>query len=118
MDIICNGNFYVYCMDDITEQRNYLLSRISNIKDKCDYFKEQQIAIDKAMKHLISIRSTMSEEQYNASFAEIKQCLTETNTNLNSETRMLNILNRKLESNDFNLDPYKSVVKKRSFSDE
>ena len=116
--IIFNANFYMYCMDDMTEQRNYLLNRINIIKDKSEYFKEQQIAIDKTMKHLISIKSSFTQQQYEQRFAEIKQCLMETNTNLNSETRMLSILNCKLQNNDFNLETYKSVVQKRSLSDE
>lgn len=99
------------------ETKMELINQINRVEGKISYFKEQMIGADAYFKNILSLKDKISLEEYTRMHAEAKTALTETNTNLTSEQRMLNILKNKLENNDLTIKQF-NTAQKRSFSDD
>ena len=106
---ICNN--VLYCMDENSEEYLRLLEKIDKTKNNITYFKEQIKGCTDMFKQAIDGKD-------NQNIDDIKKILKETQTNLNSEEKMLNILNNKLQSGDYSLEvKTSSSLGKRSFND-
>lgn len=105
----------IYCMDNFTEEKLELLKQITKVEDKINYFKEQMKGADIEFKEVLSLKDKTPVEEYMKDYQDAKTALTETRTNLTSEERMLGILKKKLENNDFTQQI--NTVQKRGFSD-
>lgn len=110
----------VYCMDPSTEMSLTLQDKITQLENKIKYYQEQAMAADRDFKEVLNTKTyyeakgAMLEWQREYDIAE--SALKDTNTNLNSEIRMRNILKAKLESGDYDMTS-KSTAAKRKSSD-
>ena len=107
---------FIYCMDDNTEERVKWLGKINKTQNNCNYYIQQLSAADQQFKDVLSNRNILPPQEFQAKLQEAKEALTDTNRNLNSEKRMLEILNRKLANNELSLET-SSTLQKRSQSD-
>lgn len=121
--VYCNLKYnseVVYCMNSATEMSLELQNKISVIEEKIKYFQEQAIAADRDFKEVLStkasyeIKGAMPEWQREYQIAE--SALKDSNVNLQSEKRMLNLLKAKLERGDYAMTST-STAAKRKFTD-
>lgn len=107
-----------YCMDTTPEMS--LKLRIEEVEEKIKYFQEQSIAADMDFKEVLSTRAHHEAngtlDQWVREYSVVESALKDSNSNLNSETRMLNILKAKLNSGDYNMAST-STATKRKFTD-
>ena len=100
---------YVYCCSneaDIEAFKNRIVETRTNVQ----YFKDQLVAYDHSFKEAILTQNT---EEMNESRVALK----EAQTNLNSEQRLLRILENRLSNGDFSdLNP-KPITGKRGFEE-
>ena len=104
----------IYCMDDSTAE---LLNRIANVRANCAYHLGQFNAYSEELTRLHNARGTIPVSEWNALFAEFTEGVRESQTNLNSERRMLSILERRLDSGNTNPLTVEPTVKKRGFEE-
>ena len=114
-------NFEVaYCMDSLTEMSHTLQNKIAQVEYKIKYFQEQAQLAEQDFKNVIRDKEyyetagAIADWQHNYDLSQT--ALRDTNTNLNSETRMLKILKARLESGFYDM-PSKVMVAKRKFTD-
>ena len=107
----------VYCMDGVTEMSLRLQDKISGIEEKIKYFHEQVIGADRDFKEVLT---TKAYHEHNGTIAEwqreyhiVESALKDSNTNLQSEKRMLNILKAKLESGDYAMTSTSTAAKRK-----
>lgn len=111
----------VYCMDGVTEMSLRLQDKISSIEEKIKYHHEQFSSADRDFKEVLTRKAyheqngTMHEWQ--RQYLIVESALKDSNTNLQSETRMLNILKAKLESGDYDMTSTSSAVKRKITDD-
>lgn len=128
-----NAELYpVQCMDGLTNaEREAWMNKSVVITNKIAYYEEQVKICETIVQDINANKANMSEEDFTREIVEANQALKETQTNLNSEVRMRNLLSNRLanglsmESSDtpssskrtFDSDsaPYS---KKRRFEDE
>ena len=103
----------VYAIDVSVEE---LHARISKVERNIVYFRDQIIGWNQEFQHLISIKNQISPAQFEQMHNEIQSGMADSNSNLNSERRMLSYLQNKLNSNDFDLSVGSSTGK-RKFGD-
>ena len=107
-------------MDGLTEMSLRLQEKISSLTEKIRYHEEQVIGADRDFKEILSRKAyhehngTMDEWQ--RQYHIVESALKDSNTNLQSEKRMLNILKAKLESGNYNMTST-SFATKRKFTD-
>lgn len=92
-------------MDENTEARLTLLQKIASSQNSIEYYRSQIAACTQALNQSISIND---QETIN----QVTTALKETQSNLNSEQRMLNILNSRLQSGNYNLGVSSSLGKR------
>ena len=97
----------VYCMDATTDLSLTLQQKIAQLVDKINYYQEQVVAADRDFKETLSTKAYYESKgdiaEWQRQYIIVESALKDSNTNLNSEKRMLNILKAKLETGDFDL---------------
>ena len=110
----------ISCMDASIEMSLTLQHKIAQLEEKIQYFQEQVVAADMDFKEVLKTKAyyenkgAIAEWQRDYNIAE--SALKDTQTNLNSEIRMRNILKSKLESGDYSMTS-KSTTDKRKASE-
>jgi len=108
-------NLYtIYCMDELTEQKLQLIKKIDKCKADCLYHKEQLMAATQLMNDLMSIKSQLTETEYNTQFVEVKSAIDDSTTNYKSELRALQYYESKLAKGQYELDSFKTVQKRKA----
>ena len=92
-------------MDENTEERLMLIEKILKTEGNISYYKEQ------VRLYTIVFQNAITGGDARA-IAEVRTGLVETQTNLNSEQRMLGILKNRLESGNFSLGTTSSLGKR------
>lgn len=107
-------------MDGLTEKSLELQNKISGIEEKIKYYQEQLLGSDMDFKEVLSRKTyheqTGTMDEWQRQYKIVESALKDSNTNLNSEKRMLKILKAKLESGDYDMTSTSSAVK-RKFTD-
>lgn len=107
----------VYCMDGLTEMSLRLQDRISGIEEKIKYHQEQLLGADRDFKEVLTRKAYHEQngtmDEWQRQYLIVESALKDSNTNLNSEKRMLNILKAKLESGDYAMTSTSSAVKRK-----
>jgi hypothetical protein len=103
-----------------TNDRSKLLETIQKKKEKAEYFSEQldgavwDFETFVARKH--EFESNGKEQEFKKVCLELELAITDSQTNLNSEIRMHNILQKNLEEGNYSTSS-KSATTKRGFSE-
>jgi len=104
-------------MDGVTEMSLRLHDKISGVEEKIKYQQEQLVAADRDFKEALSRKAFHEQngtmDEWRRQYRLAQSALRDTNTNLNSEKRMLNILKAKLESGDYAMTSTSSAVKRK-----
>ena len=107
----------VYCMDGVTEMSLRLHDKISGIEEKIKYHQEQLLGADRDFKEVLTRKAYHEQngtmDEWRREYLIVESALKDSNTNLNSEKRMLNILKAKLESGDYAMTSTSSAVKRK-----
>lgn len=107
----------IYCMDGLTEMSLKLQNKISGIEEKIKYYKEQLLGADRDFKEVLSRKAYHEQngtmDEWQRQYHIVESALKDSNTNLQSEKRMLNILKAKLESGDYDMTSTSSAVKRK-----
>jgi hypothetical protein len=110
----------VYAMDTLTEMSLKLQEKIAKLEANISYYQEQAIAADKDFKEVLNTKAYCESkglmDEWQREYKIVESALKDTNVNLNSEKRMVNILKAKLENGDYDLVS-KSTAAKRKFTD-
>ena len=107
----------LYCMDSMTEASLALKAKISTVEQKVIYCQEQFEAANRDFNEVLNtkayyeIRGNLAEWQ--REYEIVQSALKDTNVNLNSEKRMLNILKAKLESGNHSMMGESSSSKRK-----
>ena len=110
----------IYAMEP--ELHEQFMSKIASVKDNIEHFKCEASASEHEFKKMIDYMSGVDEkdsrrEYLTKKLEEMRQNMKESQTNLSSERRMLNILENKRRMGDYTL-PSSSTVSKRPFQEE
>lgn len=111
-----------HAMEPDSSLYDTLLSKISEVKDKVTYFKEQTVFADQEFKTILSEMTKLDPEDLDSKhkltkeLENTRQSMKDCQTNLESEKRMLKILEAKKESGDFTAIASSPTVTKRPFS--
>ena len=110
----------IYCMDGATEMSIMLQDKISRVEEKIHYHQGQVIAANEDFNEHLSKKSLYENKgiiaYWQREYLLVESALKDSNTNLNSEIRMLDILKGKLESGD-NAMTNTSTAGKRKITD-
>jgi len=110
----------VHCTDGITEMAINLQSKISEVEGKIKYQQEQLVIADRQFKELLRLKPVYEQigemDAWERRKIDVESALKDSNTNLNSETRMLSILKGRLQSGNYMMTNTSCVVK-RKFTD-
>jgi len=110
----------VYTMDPFTEMSIKLQEKIAKLEANITYYQEQAIAADQDFKEVLNTKAYCESkglmDEWQREYKIVESALKDTNVNLNSEKRMVNILKAKLENGDYDLVS-KSTATKRKFTD-
>ena len=110
----------VYAMDTLTEMSLKLQEKIAKLEANITYYQEQAIAADQDFKEVLNTKAYCESkglmDEWQREYKIVESALKDTNVNLNSEKRMVNILKAKLENGDYDLVS-KSTATKRKFTD-
>lgn len=97
----------VYCMDPYTEMSLTLQDKITQLENKIIYCQEQAAAADRDLNEVLNTKKHYEDKgeilQWQREYDLAESAVKDTNTNLNSEIRMRNILKAKLESGDYDM---------------
>ena len=108
-------------MDEVTEMSLIIHDKISGIEEKIKYQQEQLLGADRDFKEVLTRKAYHEQngtmDEWRRQYRLAQSALRDTNTNLNSEKRMLNILKAKLESGDYAMTSTSSTAVKRKFTD-
>lgn len=104
----------LYCMDGQIEG---LLQDIAKKKSNCLYFQDQCKQYDAEFKRILGLRNSMEPDQWEVLSENARIAKKESDCNLNSERRMLNILEHKFKSRDFSEISTTPTVQKRKATD-
>lgn len=103
-----------------SEERTKLEQKISKIGDKLSYFVEQVDGAKRDLNQMISLRPVYlqrgEQDQWQREYDQALSALKDCQTNLFSETRMHDILKRKLDNGDYSMSGA-STTSKRNFTD-
>ena len=109
-----------YCMDTAPDMSLTLQNKIAQLEEKIKYFKEQAVVAERDFKEVLSTKTFYENmgaiSEWQREYNMVESALKDTNTNLNSENRMIKILKAKLESGDYDMTS-KSTAAKRKFTD-
>lgn len=94
-----------------------LLQEIAKKKANCVYFKGQCDLYDAEFKRILGLRDSMDHHQWETLSENARIARKEADSNLNSERRMINILQSKLKSGDFSEISTTPTVQKRKATD-
>ena len=107
-----------WCMDDLSKQeREAFMNRILVVKEKLDWWNDQYIGCNQLFEELEAAKDKMSTENYIKKYDEFLKGKNEVLRNIKSEGRMLEILQSKLQSEDFSTNQPSSSLSKRKASD-
>lgn len=105
--VLINAGEVLYCMDPTTERFLALQNKISMLEQNISYYEEQAAAANRDVNEVLRAKTLCENNGKTAEwlreYAMAESALKDTNTNLNSEKRMLNILKAKFESGDYDL---------------
>jgi predicted nucleic acid-binding Zn-ribbon protein len=109
-------------MDGNTEMHLELKNKISKIERNIKYFEDQVIAADTDVKQILMTKNYHENngtlDQWQREYHLVESSLKDSNTNLQSEIRMLNILKAKLEKGDYTMSMYNNpIAVKRKHTD-
>ena len=107
-------------MDTAPDMSLTLQNKIAQLEEKIKYFKEQAVVAERDFKEVLSTKTFYENmgaiSEWQREYNMVESALKDTNTNLNSENRMIKILKAKLESGDYDMTS-KSTAAKRKFTD-
>jgi len=105
----------IYCIDELSEQaRSDWINRKVVISNNIDYNKNQLDNIHRCYAELYSNRNAIDPATFQERLHELVSARKDTYTNLNSEYRMLSIMERNAQNGNFSLDtPSTSTCSKR-----
>jgi len=105
--------FKIWCMDGLSEsERSDWMNRIVHVNDKVQYWKNEVLALEQNRIELNNIKETISQQDYTQQLNEITRAKQDSLRNLNSESRMLRILNSKLNSGNTSVESTSSLGKR------
>ena len=111
---------FVCCMDASTDMSLTLQHKIALLEEKIKYYQEQAAAADRDFKTVLGAKTYYEDKgaiaEWQREYDIAESALKDTNTNLNSEVRMKNLLKAKLESGDYDMSS-KSTATKRKYTD-
>lgn len=103
------------CTDGLTDEaRSVFLNRTVKISDNIKYFQEQIVGLNDELLNLNNSKHTLHPDVYNRQYNAITEAIAQDNTNLASEQKMLDILNRKANEGNLSTE-VPSSLSKRSF---
>lgn len=110
----------IYCMDELTEMSLEIQKKIPVIEEKIKYYQEQVVGAEMEFKEMLSTKAYHEQndtmEEWQRKCREAQSALKDSNTNLNSEKRMLGILKAKLESGNYEMTSTSYAVKRKTSS--
>lgn len=85
----------LWCVDDLSDQaRAAWNNKVITLKSNIDYWSDQVLAYDQMLDHLENIKNNMSNEEYLQKKAELLKESHINRTNVNSDIRMLDHLQK------------------------
>lgn len=111
--LLHNFSDVIFCADGLSDQARSLFANKSvKVVDNFNYWNDQAEGLKQNLEELEFAKSNMSQQEYEEGRTELLKAYKDSCTHLNSERRMIQVLNRKAEEGDLNTEVGSSTGKR------